>query len=191
MKLYALLKPLLVLLLFCAVACQSNSTTETAMAQTAGEAATAPTVIYLVRHAEKETSDPKNEDPDLTAAGAARAVALRDLLEGQPVDALYATKYIRTKNTLKPLADARQLEMEEYEAHDFDNLKAKILQQHRGQTVVVAGHSNTILPIIEAFGATRPVPEIADGTYDHLFRMTVPAEGSPAVETSRFGAASH
>ena len=156
-----------------------------------GKAVSAPVVVYLVRHAEKDTSDPKNEDPDLTPGGQERAEALRVLLEGQDVDALYATKYLRTKNTLKPLADDRQLEVRQYEAHDFNNLKQQILQNHLGETVVVAGHSNTILPIIEAFGVKRPVPEIPDNKYDHIFKMTVAPDGTATVEANQFGAVSN
>ncbi|WP_237144271.1 histidine phosphatase family protein [Pontibacter pamirensis] len=180
----------LLLLLFLSVAaCRSNTTAnEEALAD---RAASKPVTVYLVRHAEKETADPKNEDPDLTAAGVARAEALRALLEEQEVHALYATKYIRTINTLKPLADARQLEVRQYEAHDFDNLKQQLLQNHQGETVVIAGHSNTILPIIEALGAKRPISEITDSTYDHIFKVTVDSGGTATVETSRFGAASN
>ncbi|WP_299758533.1 histidine phosphatase family protein [uncultured Pontibacter sp.] len=145
------------------------------------------TVVYLVRHAEKDISDPSNQDPDLTPEGVARAEALRTLLEQQQVDALYATKYVRTKNTLKPLAEERKLEVRQYEAHDFQGLKKSILQNHPGQTVVVSGHSNTLLPIVEAFGAKRPVPDITEQEYDYLFKVVLTPDGSATVETDRFG----
>ena len=190
MKLRSILKLWLLLLIFSVGACRSNTTVnEAAMADPANDkTATVPVLIYLVRHAEKDITDPKNEDPDLTPAGAVRAEALRTLLEGQEVDALYATKYIRTKNTLKPLAETRQLEVRQYEAHDFNNLRQQVLQNHRGETIVIAGHSNTILPIIEAFGAARPVPDIPDSKYDYLFKLTVPPTGKATVEMSEFGA---
>ncbi|AKD01989.1 phosphoglycerate mutase family protein [Pontibacter korlensis] len=148
-----------------------------------------PTEIYLVRHAEKDISNPDNQDPDLTPAGLARAEALRALLQGQQVDALYATKYVRTQSTLKPLADERKLEVQEYDAHDFNGLKNRILQQHRGQTVVVSGHSNTVLPIIEAMGAKRPVADISEQEYDYLFKVTLAPDGTATVETDHYGKA--
>ncbi|RDV14658.1 histidine phosphatase family protein [Pontibacter diazotrophicus] len=180
MKLTTLLPLCLLLLVFSLGACRSNTTTTEA-------AATAPTVVYLVRHAEKATADPANEDPDLTPAGVTRAEALRALLEEEQVDALYATKYLRTINTLKPLADTRQLNIRQYEAHDFNTLKQQILQNHRGETVVIAGHSNTVLPILEAFGVERPVADIPDNTYDYLFKLTVAPSGTAFVEVSQFG----
>lgn len=187
MKKHLLLRCCFALLLLLTAACRNNNTKEAALAEATDKTEAAPTTLYLVRHAEKDISDPANQDPGLTPAGAQRAEALRALLEGQQVDALYATKYIRTKNTLQPLADARQLELRVYEAHDFEHLRTLILEQHQGETVVIAGHSNTILPIIEAFGATPPVTEIPDSIYGQLFKLVVPVSGGPTAEVSQFG----
>ncbi|PKV63248.1 SixA phosphatase family protein [Pontibacter ramchanderi] len=167
-------------------ACSGTATSEQQIEEI--ETATEVTTVYLVRHAEKDTTDASNEDPELTEAGHARAEALRALLEGQEIDALYATKYMRTGQTLYPLASERNLEVVQYEGHDFEGLKARILQEHRGQTVVVAGHSNTLLPIIEAFGATKPFEEIADSQYRYLFKLTVRPDSTASVEVTEFGA---
>lgn len=149
-----------------------------------------PTIIYLVRHAEKDISDPANQDPDLTPAGIARAEALRTLLASEEVAGLYATKYLRTKNTLKPIAESASLEVKEYNAHDFSGLGNSILEQHKGKTVVVAGHSNTILPLIEALGAKRPVPDISDSQYDYLFKVVIAPDGAAAVDVTNYGSKS-
>jgi len=182
------------LLVFSFSACDNTSSVNAALQKASlldgGGANMQPTVVYLVRHAEKDTSDPANQDPDLTAQGNARAEALRTALEGQQIAALYATKYVRTKNTLKPLAEKYKLALKEYEAHDFTSLKKQIMENHRGQTVVVAGHSNTLLPIIEAFGAKRPVPDISDSQYSYLFKLTAAPDGTAKVETRQFGAES-
>ncbi|MDX5482547.1 MAG: histidine phosphatase family protein [Hymenobacteraceae bacterium] len=192
MKLPLLLRLWLVLLAISFSACRTPSENEGAQATATADAAekmTQPTVVYLVRHAEKDISDPANQDPDLTAEGNTRAEALRSTLQGEEVAALYATKYIRTKNTLKPISEERQLEVQQYEAHDFNSLKQQILENYQGKTVVVAGHSNTLLPIIEAFGARRPVAEITDSEYDYIFRVTVAPDGTATVETDQFGVA--
>ncbi|PVY43054.1 histidine phosphatase family protein [Pontibacter virosus] len=177
------------LLLFISIFSACNSGTATSDQQIEEiETATEVTTIYLVRHAEKDTTDASNEDPELTEVGHARAEALRTLLEGQEVDALYATKYMRTGQTLYPLAKERNMEVVQYEGHDFEGLKARILEEHRGETVVVAGHSNTLLPIIEAFGVTKPFEEIADSQYRYLFKLTVRSDNTASVEVSEFGA---
>ncbi|WP_299702455.1 histidine phosphatase family protein [uncultured Pontibacter sp.] len=145
------------------------------------------TTIYLVRHAEKDTTDASNEDPDLTEAGHARAEALRALLAEEEVHALYATKYVRTGQTLGPLSQERNIQVVQYEGHDFHGLKERLLREHRGQTVVVAGHSNTLLPIIEAFGAEKPLAEIPDSAYSYLFKLLVDSEDNAKLEVQTFG----
>lgn len=60
------------------------------------------TTIVLVRHAEKGT-EPK-ADPPLTEAGAARAAALPDALEGLKPDAVLSTNFDRTRSTAEPVA---------------------------------------------------------------------------------------
>ncbi|WP_439880004.1 SixA phosphatase family protein [Pontibacter sp. MBLB2868] len=192
MKLRLLLKAWVLLLIFAASACRNMpSGNEGAIAVAnpePNEIVAQPTTVYLVRHAEKDISNPSDQDPGLTEAGVARAEALRSLLEGQKIGALYATKYKRTKDTLLPLAQARKLDVIEYDAHDFNGLESKILQEHKGEVVVVAGHSNTLLPLVEAFGARRPVPDIAERQYDYIFKVIVAPDGTATVEAENFGA---
>jgi 2,3-bisphosphoglycerate-dependent phosphoglycerate mutase len=146
-----------------------------------------PTVVYVVRHAEKDTSDVNNQDPGLTEKGMARAELLRKLLQQEPINALYATRYVRTQQTLKPLSEERKLEVLPYEANDFTGLKERILGSHRGQTVVVAGHSNTLLPLLEAFGVKRPVADISEQEYTYLFKLTIAPDGTATLETDHYG----
>ncbi|WP_347158121.1 histidine phosphatase family protein [Pontibacter chitinilyticus] len=194
MKIRLLLQLWLLLLIFGFSACRSaSSDNKGAMAVadplSAEERNAQPTTIFLVRHAEKDISDPTNDDPGLTPAGEARAEALRAELEGQQLAALYATKYTRTRQTLQPLAAAHQLEITTYVAYDFSGLKTRVLQDHKGKTVVVAGHSNTLLPILKAFGAKTDVAFISEQQYDYLFKVTVAPDGTATVETEHYGAA--
>lgn len=192
MKLQLHLRVWALLLILGTAACRNMpSANEGAVAianQPADEVVMQPTTVYLVRHAEKDISNPADQDPGLTAEGEARAEALRAELEGQKIDALYATKYKRTQNTLKPMAASRNLEVITYEAHDFNGISNKIKTEHTGKTVVIAGHSNTILPLVEALGARRPVPDISDSQYDYLFKVTVAPDGVAEVETTKYGA---
>lgn len=192
MKLRLLLHVWALLLVLGTAACRnmpSSNEGAVAVANAApDEAITQPTTVYLVRHAEKDIANPSDQDPGLTAEGEARAEALRATLEGQKIDALYATKYKRTQNTLKPMANARNLDIQIYEAHDFNGMGSKIKNEHAGKAVVIAGHSNTILPMIEVLGAKRPVPDISDSQYDYLFKVSVGPDGAATVETMKFGA---
>lgn len=195
MKVHLLLKLWLVLLVFGFSACHNTPVANEGAAAFADLTATdhagaQPTVVYLVRHAEKDIADPNNQDPGLTNQGEARAEALLAELEGEPVAALYATKYLRTIHTLKPLAAARQLEIIPYAANDFNGLKEQILQNNAGKTVVVAAHSNTLLPLVQAFGTKPDVAFITEQQYDYLFKVTVAPDGTSRVETGRYGAES-
>src|SRR5882672_5663247 len=63
------------------------------------------TTVIIVRHAEKNI-EPNNPDPDLSPAGQARAQDLVRMFSAAGVNAIYATEYKRTQQTVKPLADS-------------------------------------------------------------------------------------
>lgn len=128
------------------------------------------TTIFLVRHAEKDTTM-DTEDPPLTEKGQKRAASLWQNLKVDTVHALYSTDYERTRATLEPISKKFNLPISIYEAHDFEGLAAELSENHAGQNVVVSGHSNTILPIIEALGDTAPVDTIREGDYQYIFTV--------------------
>ncbi|MDX5347142.1 MAG: histidine phosphatase family protein, partial [Hymenobacteraceae bacterium] len=148
------------------------------------------TTIYIVRHAEKDASNPSNPDPGLSADGQERALALLQKLEKDSVAALYATPYKRTNFTLKPLADARKLSIITYQPTDYAGLVKQIKDNYLNKTVVVAGHSNTVLEIVEALGANKPVPALTESDYDYLFKVVIPKEGAVTAEALRYGKSS-
>ena len=69
--------------------------------------ADADVLVVVVRHAEKSTNDPR--DPDLDAAGQARARALAAALAGSRLDAVHATQFKRTRQTAAPAAAAQRV----------------------------------------------------------------------------------
>jgi broad specificity phosphatase PhoE len=147
------------------------------------------TTIFIVRHAEKDPT-PGLADPALTVAGQQRAEALRDTLQRYPLAALYTTDTVRTRATLAPLATARGLEPRVYDAREPDELVERLRARHRGQAVLVVGHSNTVLPLIDALGAARPVPELTEADYDYLFEVTLRPDGMATARAHHYGARS-
>ncbi|MDB5236104.1 MAG: hypothetical protein JWR44_3097 [Hymenobacter sp.] len=143
------------------------------------------TTVSLVRHAEKDNAS-NPADPTLSAAGEARAQALQRVLANTTLTALFTTDTRRTRATLAPLAAAANLVPLVYDALQPSVLAARIRQDYAGKTVVVVGHSNTVLPQIEALGATRPVPEIAESEYDYLFTLRMVEGAAPTVVVSRY-----
>jgi hypothetical protein len=164
-----------------------------AMAQTKSKAAAKPkfkpvvTTIYIVRHAEKDsTSNPA--DPTLSAVGQVRAQALRQTLERRHPAALFTTNTTRTRSTLAPLAEATKLEPQVYDPRRGRDLADLVLKNYAGKSVVVVGHSNTVLSLIDDFGAVPPLDAIADNEYDYLFTVRVADGLSPTVEMRGYGA---
>jgi phosphohistidine phosphatase SixA len=155
-----------------------------------GPESPAVTTVFIVRHAEKDPT-PGLADPSLTPQGQLRAEALRDALRKVPIAALYTTDTARTRATLAPLAASLGLEPQVYDAHQPEVLATRLREQHRGQIVVIVGHSNTVLPLIDALGAARPVAELSDADYDYLFEVTLPLQGPASAQASHYGAPAH
>jgi broad specificity phosphatase PhoE len=133
-----------------------------------------PTIVLLVRHAEKAATPA--DDPPLTAEGAARAARLVHFARDAGVKAIYATQYLRTRQTVEPLATHLKIAVTQRPGADIDGLVAEIKGRPRGDVVLVAGHSNTIPEIIRKLGAP-PVPAIAETEFDNLYIVTLPACG--------------
>ncbi|MCC6407361.1 MAG: histidine phosphatase family protein [Planctomycetes bacterium] len=148
-----------------------------------------PTIVYVVRHAEKGL-DPGNGDPALSAAGAARAVELARVLDRCDVQVAYATQFQRTQQTVAPTATLETLTPIVVQANDVAGLVASIRANDRGKIVLVAAHSNTAPEIVhELCGAT--VPAIDDETeFDNLYQVLLPRCGSPKLQHMKYGAPS-
>lgn len=124
-----------------------------------------PTRIYLVRHAEKLKVN--NKDPKLAFKGELRAKALADVLKDEGIDAIYSTPYQRTQMTVAPLAKLKQIDVQHYSL-PAALLAKKIMSLHRGQTIVVVGHSNTVPKLINALGVEAAI-QIKEDQYGDLF----------------------
>src|SRR5215831_19794894 len=83
------------------------------------------TTIIIVRHAEK-IIDPNNPDVDLSPAGQARAQELARMFGDAGINAIYATQYKRTQETVKPLADKLGLPITMVNSKNTADLLAQI-----------------------------------------------------------------
>ncbi len=145
------------------------------------------TTIILVRHAEK-AAEPA-ADPPLTAAGAARAGTLAEVVRDAGVTAIVSTQYQRTRETVAPTAATLGITADVLDARLTARATADtLLARYRGRTVLVAGHSNTVPAIAAALGAPRPA-DICDAGYDNMFVVSIPPTGAPTVMRLHFGVA--
>lgn len=146
----------------------------------------AVTTVFLVRHAEKDSTSDR-ADPTLSAMGLIRAQALNQTLARRHPDALFTTDTKRTRATLAPLAAATKLEPQVYDPLRTYQLAERIQKDYVGKTVVVVGHSNSLLPLINELGGTAPVDEINENDYEYLFTVRIVAGAMPTVDVRGYG----
>jgi broad specificity phosphatase PhoE len=143
------------------------------------------TTIILVRHAEKNI-EPANTDPDLSAAGQARAQELVRMFGDAGINAIYASQYKRTQQTVKPLSDKLGIPVSQVEAKNTAELIRQIRAQHNGQVILVAGHNNTVPEIIAALGGPQ-LPIIPETEFDNLYIVTIYRVGRAKLLKLKYG----
>lgn len=127
------------------------------------------TTVYLVRHAEKVD---ETDSTDLSPAGQRRAVSLADTLANRGIDSIFTTPYRRTRQTAEPLATRLRLRSVPYAASPASAVVQRI-NRIRNRTILVVGHSNTILPVARGLGATPTLPTIESGDFDNLLTLRI------------------
>jgi broad specificity phosphatase PhoE len=121
-----------------------------------------PTAI-LIRHADV---DAHGTDPELNAAGQARARELVHVLGDAAIMAILVTSLRRSQQTAAPVAAA--LGVEPTVADEVDDVIAAIRSRKRGGNVLVVGHTNTVPEIIAGLDGPAGVTIGAD-EFDRLF----------------------
>ena len=149
----------------------------------------ATTTIIFVRHAE-QTMVPA-DDPPLSEAGQRRVRELtRQLVDADVVagiDAIYSTPLKRSEETVRPLADALNLPISNYDPADTEQVLETILKTHKGKIILVVGHSNTVPELIANLGASKKVPVIARGEFDNIYVVSIPWFGKTKTIRLRYG----
>lgn len=129
------------------------------------------TVYYLVRHAEKDRTNPENKNPVLTTEGLNRAENWKTVLSNISFDLVFTTDYHRTQQTALPLANHNKLKPKKYEANNLVN--NTFLEETRGKNIFVVGHSDNIPKIVNALIGQNKYQEIDDSENGSLFIVTI------------------
>lgn len=122
------------------------------------------TTIVFVRHADRD-----GDNDALTQPGIDRADELVHVAEKTGATAIYHSGANRTRLTVNPLANALGITMNEIS--DSQMTINDIYSNYRGETVIVAGHSNTVPQMIELAGGPA-MPNISGDEYDNLFVLS-------------------
>lgn len=147
------------------------------------------TVVLIVRHAEKASDA---EDSPLNDAGTQRAQALAGVAADAGVSAIYTTQFKRSHDTAQPLAARTGVVVTEMPVNlqspgDYGQRLARdIIERHRGQTVTVIGHGNTVASIVE--GLMERAVALGDVQYGDLLIVTVPPAGPAGLVRAQYGA---
>ena len=137
-------------------------------------------VVYIVRHAEKQTGD----DPALTADGTARAALLADYLSGEPVTEVWSTDYARTRETAAPVAESHGLEVQLYEPEHAYRMADRM--REKDGVILIVGHSNTIGDVASAFSGEEAGSDLDESDYETLYWVTIDQDGEPQVYQSSY-----
>lgn len=132
------------------------------------------TTLYFIRHAEKRTDQGSN--PDLTSMGKMRAKEWVNYFMLKDVDAVISSDTKRTQATASPLARSKKIEVETYDVNQVTG--KSLLDQYRGKTVVVYGHSNTINKYANDLQQDQKYSELDDSDFDHFFIVRVDKNGN-------------
>jgi phosphohistidine phosphatase SixA len=145
--------------------------------------ANAQQVVFLVRHADRDT----NGADALTPKGHARAAALAEVLKNVSVTIVVRSDTDRTKETAAPtvkMAKAVEKVIGVGNAHvkeAYDAIRAAGAKA----IVLYVGHSDTLGPLMNRLGHRGEVT-LAHGDYGDLF-VLVPMDPEPIVLRLRFG----
>jgi len=129
------------------------------------------TVYYLIRHAEKDRSDPLNKDPELTDEGMLRAKKWAEIFEHVQLDQIYTTEYKRTQQTTMYVATQQNVAVETYSANNLYNDEFKAVTI--GETVLIVGHSNTTPAFVNAIIGEAKYSDIDDANNGSLYIVTI------------------
>ena len=131
-------------------------------------AANAAPVIFIVRHAEKASTD--GNDPNLSLQGQKRADALAQILKDSQITSIFVTEFKRTQETAAPTARASHISPTVIPAKDFRQLAGN-LRALNGNALVV-GHGNTIPDLLKALGIGTSI-NIPEDDYTEIFAVMV------------------
>lgn len=145
------------------------------------------TTFILVRHAEKVIDGTAN--PTLTKEGLIRSIQLAYMLRDHSIAAVFSTDYERTLKTAEPTANFHELPVKRYLASNQDFFIDNVMEQYRGKTVLIVGHSNTIPSILNILTGGN-YWKIKEYIYNDFFVVNAVRKGEGKLLHLKYGAMS-
>lgn len=127
--------------------------------------------FYLIRHAEKIRVDSSDRDPDLNEKGKERALRWSEYFSNIKLSKIYSTNYKRTINTVQPLASEKKLEIKFYVQSEIEY--EEFMSNNKGESVLIAGHSNTTPFFANALIGEDVYSQIDDFNNSNLYIVNI------------------
>ena len=163
------MRNLFVIILFSIFTIGCNNSVEKNKDQAAVQETT--TTYYLIRHAEKDRSDPEERNPKLNEEGIERAQRWAQYFENIAIDQIFSTDYSRTMQTAAYTATQKQVDIQLYDPSNLYDDEFKTLTE--GHNVLIVGHSNTTPQFVNAIIGEDKYVDIPDDENGMLFMVTV------------------
>ena len=169
------MRKLLLLFLVLLTACSSKTRDSSENPLQEEKTSDMATVYYFIRHAEKDTSNPDERDPELIEAGIQRAEKWADVFKDISFDLIYSSNYKRTMATAKAIANSQQKEILMYDASKLND--EDFQKKTKGKTVLVVGHSNSNPEFVNYILEEEKYQDIPDEESGSLFIVSVFSDG--------------
>lgn len=127
--------------------------------------------FYLIRHAEKDRSNPDDADPELNQKGLGRAMHWAEILDAVELDAIYSTDYNRTAMTAAPTSVKKNIDVQYYDPRIIDIEQFKIANLNKKALIV--GHSNTTPEFVNQLIGEDKYTTIDDSENGNLFIVQI------------------
>ncbi len=125
------------------------------------------TTVILVRHAERLNS---TDTTSLSLEGFARAVTLEHAVGSADIHYIIVSDKQRTQQTAGPTSASVGITPVVIPSSDIGRVVDSI-DVHKGEVILVVGHSDTVPLIISDLGVSPP-PTISANEFDRLFVVT-------------------
>lgn len=128
--------------------------------------------VILLRHAEKDLTDPDAPNPELSAAGKLRAEKLVEVINKYQPDAIYSSDYIRTRATARPLARKNRALTLIYDPRKLDEMRDVILSG-KYKRIVVVGHNNTTPTLVNMLLNEEKYEKLPETEYTKIWIVKI------------------
>lgn len=149
----------------------------------------AQTTFILVRHAEKDTSSvgatTMNVNPPLSKQGLIRAENLVTALKNFSIDKIYATNFLRTQQTVTPLAKKYNQEIISYDYKKLSAFADELLLE-KNKTILIAGHNTTTPALVNMLIKQQKFSALDETEYNKIFIVTISADKEAFVKVVEY-----